>query len=741
MVVIPDEEDSNVYFKQYSPYILEEVRAGIDAEMKTIARKGLLPFIVTVNLDRLPEDDGESIVRLSCRVDSRELPKLDHGFYQEAVLVSTETRDPSRQRGRRFMADSAVSPLSGLLAIASVKRRFEEDDDDDEHKWMDMELMLPGQDVKAHVETWRAMEGQIKLHWLYGLIPSSRMYALCLSPPAVVFQEQFIRASLPEWPALAEPSNTHPEAIGRLNTQQREIVNRLVQVESGMCFLQGPPGTGKTTTAVSLLAQLRVNYPNKRILVTATTNQAVRVLLFNAMRLMPAEAMALTGVAKNIPEGLEDVFVQKYAHHLYQPFILLKRELRRDISSRAINELVGKIEQHYIIILKKLEALLTTETGMAIKREVREGVQRLQTELSKCHDLFNEEQAKLADAANRENIKDQLIEQIEASILLLQRTHYLESFLIQRAPLVYSTLISSGRDWLHKQVSKFDIVLIDEAAQSLVPEASLPLRFNPQICIHIGDPNQLPATVISKAALEGGYSYSMIHWLTKEFEQPHEMLEMQYRMLPEICEWPSQQYYSGRLVTAPEVTQRLPTIIRNPVLHKMFQFPCLFINISSGREQRYGSELSASISNPEEAKAVISVVSHLIMRCGIDAAKIGIITFYSAQLDLLKKEIKKYIRYEQSRKLTVSTVDGFQGEERDITLISVVRTSESVGFLNDPRRLNVAMTRAKEARWIFGFFQPLHDSNSDLPSLLQQHHIQKHVIEEAELRRHIRALP
>ena len=92
------------------------------------------------------------------------------------------------------------------------------------------------------------------------------------------------------------------------------------------------------------------------------------------------------------------------------------------------------------------------------------------------------------------------------------------------------------------------------------------------------------------------------------------------------------------------------------------------------------------------------MAGYLIFRCNIDAKNIGIITFYSAQVEVLKAELKKQLKHDKQRGLIVSTVDGFQGEERDITLISVVRTTDSVGFLNDQRRLNVAMTRARRRR-------------------------------------------
>lgn len=741
---IPDEEDGSEYFHQYPPYILEEVRAGIAAQFKTITRKRLLPFIVTIDTDKLPSEP-EPLVRVSCWAVSKALPKLDHGFYQEAVLIIEESQaNSSRHRRSRLPVAQADQPLSGILAIASTRGNY--DEEEGENKRVTIELILPKQDYEMHVQKWREDGGQVKLHWLYGLIPSSRMYAVCLSPPTVTFQEQFIRAELLDWPSATPTELSHSGALERLNRSQRHVVDSLVKTESGLYFLQGPPGTGKTTTAVSLLAQLRANYPNERILVCAPSNQAVRVLIFNAMQLMPDEAMALTGVAKKIPEGLEEVFVHKYAYHLYQPLILWKKQLAKEIDLSQCRHLISQIQQHHQRMLERLQRLLDTETTMVIKEKTRQGVRRLIATLNAHYQQLNAALSLYLAVANGQDTstsvdeaKAAFTEQLEKNITCLQsNAFHLESFLIQRSPLVFATLISSGRDWLHKQITRCPIIVLDEAAQALAPEAMLPLRFNPRVYIHIGDPNQLPATIISKAGQEGGLSNSMMHWLVKEFEQPYEMLTIQYRMLAPICQWPSKQYYDGKLLTAAEVDQRPLAILNNQKLAAVFRQPSLFFDICSGQEQRYGSEVSASISNPQEAKAIVGMVCYLILKCGIDATKIGIITFYSAQLDLLQKEVKRQLRRDKSRGLVVSTVDGFQGEERDVTLVSVVRTTESVGFLNDQRRLNVAMTRAKEARWIFGFFESLSRSNSDLPSLLAQHREGGQVIDEEIFNQHVR---
>ena len=233
-------------------------------------------------MKKLQDNPTTELVQVFCWVYARALPKFNHGFYQEAVLVLTEMEHQRNPRNQTFQNDT---PLTGFLAIASAKERF--DDEDILNKRVDIKLIFPLEDYERHQSSWKKSSGQLKLHWLHGLIPSSRMYDICLSPPAVTFQQQFTRGQLLDWPDLRNDTIEPTSVISELNPLQRQVVQRLVQVEPGLYFLQGPPGTGKTTTAASLLAQLCQSYPEHRIFrLCAPSNQAVRVLLFSAIALM-----------------------------------------------------------------------------------------------------------------------------------------------------------------------------------------------------------------------------------------------------------------------------------------------------------------------------------------------------------------------------------------------------------------------------------------------------------------------
>lgn len=734
-------EDGGVYFRQFIPYILEEVRSSMCAQRNIIAKKNRPPFQIYCQSEqsRFNEMDDEWEVNtigeesISFWAYERDLPKLDHGFFNEAVLiVLPEPKHPPKHQKDK----SSDKQLEGILAIATTQPNY--DDEDNSQRKIKIKLILPKKDYQTHLQALLRAEGKLWLHWLCGLTPSERMYDACLSMPGVEFQQQFIQASLLPWPELSEEPQM-PAVVG-LNEVQNRVISGLLSVGSGLRLVIGPPGTGKTTTAVQFLVGYANKNPTHRILVCAPSNQAVRVLLMQALQFLPASALALTGVGKNIPDVFQEVYVHKYAGYLFKPLIEYKKELKRGISKNLLDHIC----QHLFALKEKVYGLVTAPTQMHVKGHFKSKLQDFSAELGARVRSFSEgyqalSAIKLNTQSDAKQWQENLSDHLEGIIKLIQENgFYLESYLLQRSQVVFSTLISSGRGWLRKQIDSFSMILLDEAAQALVPETLIPLCFKPSFYAQFGDPNQLPATITSPAARNKGYENSMMHWLVKELSQPHEMLTIQYRMHPEICSWISKQYYDGRLTTAPQVMQRQSILENNGSLPVVLKKPSLFFNIRGEENRRGGSDLTASCFNLIEAKRVIDVACYLMMRCGFEPRQIGIITFYAEQVNVLLENLHKVMPdRNRARELDIKTVDGFQGGEKDIVLVSVVRTIESVGFLNDWRRLNVAMSRSKHGRWIFGNFDPLSRSNSDLPGLLSEHSERRTVIQEEVLRGHV----
>ncbi|XP_020575440.1 uncharacterized ATP-dependent helicase C29A10.10c-like [Phalaenopsis equestris] len=275
----------------------------------------------------------------------------------------------------------------------------------------------------------------------------------------------------------------------------------------------------------------------------------------------------------------------------------------------------------------------------------------------------------------------------------------LEASFANEAEIVFTTVSSSGRKLFSRLTHGFDMVVIDEAAQASEVAILPPLSLGAARCVLVGDPQQLPATVISKAAGTLLYSRSLF----ERFQQagcPTMLLSVQYRMHPQIREFPSRYFYQGRL-TDSESVSTLPDEIyyRDPLMQ-----PYIFYDIMHGRESHRGG--SVSYQNLMEAQFALRLYENLQKIVKTDGGKkvtVGIITPYKLQLKCLQREFEGVMNSDDGRDIYINTVDAFQGQERDVIIMSCVRASNhGVGFVADIRRMNVALTRARRALWVVG---------------------------------------
>lgn len=718
---IDPSENRVEYYKQFLPFILAEIKEEVNKQEETIRKKRLAPFIAKYRIGTPSNRQEDAITRIIASLKQKDLPKLGHGFFKELVkIIFTE-----KSQSRKSSSSKEKHDEWCVYAVASAGSHSEDDENENKNaeKVIDLEITLSTEDLELiHQKNITSF----KIHWLAGLIPTERMYLACLHMPHPSFEDQFIHADLPEWPDI-DRSIVSVDAVQPLNPSQRDCVMKLASTTHGLYLLQGPPGTGKTTTAAALIVQLAKQYPEKSLMVCAPSNQAIRELLRRVHALAPDILMALIGVGKDLPEAFNEIYVHKFTKTLYEPLISLKRKLRYTDPISITEKMKTKVLAACRQVSEKIGDLLDQPTLFECKFQTRRDLSTLNSFcLGMCDKLANS------------NVD--LIEILEEYITEIQNTSYaFEEYLTQRAQIVFATLVASGRPWLQKQRGKFDILIVDEAAQALLPEVIIPHKFNPTLCVQIGDPQQLAPTITLREAQANGYADSMMYKLMLDYQQPHEMLRIQYRMHEQICRWISRQFYEGHLETDPGVSARESILTTNSHLDARLKRPSLFFDIRTGRRQR---EISASSRNDAEANAVVNLACYLLFTCDFLPEDIGIITFYAAQVALIKdlfdRALYAFIRSREQtnaiqKKLLIHTVDGFQGGERKVTLVSVVQTSESVGFLNDLRRLNVGMSRAQEARWIFGSFEPLSQSNSVLPSLLTELQQEGLIVEEEEL--------
>ena len=268
---------------------------------------------------------------------------------------------------------------------------------------------------------------------------------------------------------------------------------------------------------------------------------------------------------------------------------------------------------------------------------------------------------------------------------------------IADAEVVCCTCIAAG-DWRF-DAFRFDYVLIDECTQASEPECLVPMVKGVKQLVLIGDQCQLGPVILNKQAAKDGLSRSLFERLIKLGIRP-QCLQIQYRMHPLIAEFPSAQFYQNFVLNGVLASDHKLNELDAfwPIVNKPISF-----HSCDSREEFASSGIS--YLNRGEAKIVVQLLVKL-MRCGLKPEQIGIITPYLGQ----RRYLRQYMKYcgllkrEYREGLEVSSVDAFQGREKDFIIISAVRSNEwqGVGFLRDPRRLNVALTRAKYGMIVIG---------------------------------------
>ncbi|KAG6656861.1 uncharacterized protein LOC122308314 [Carya illinoinensis] len=275
----------------------------------------------------------------------------------------------------------------------------------------------------------------------------------------------------------------------------------------------------------------------------------------------------------------------------------------------------------------------------------------------------------------------------------------IKDFCLANACLVFCTASSSCK--LNTVDEPLEYLLIDEAAQLKECESAIPLQLpGLRHAILVGDEMQLPALVKSKISEKAKFGRSLFERLVV-LGHHRLLLDVQYRMHPSISLFPNREFYFGRIKDAQNVKQR--SYEKHFLQGKMYS-SYSFISIAHGKEERGDSHSS---KNVVEAAVVSEIVSKLFKRF-LDTGNrvsIGVISPYKAQVYAIEKQIGEYKKYTDSGfSVSARSVDGFQGGEEDVIIISTVRCNGngSVGFVSNRQRANVALTRARHCLWILG---------------------------------------
>lgn len=434
-----------------------------------------------------------------------------------------------------------------------------------------------------------------------------------------------------------------PFSLPKLNASQEKAVKNALLTES-VEFIHGPPGTGKTTTMLEIIAQTLKH--EKQVLVCAPSNNAVD-LLAGKLSKKNIDVLRIGHPARVSQELLNlgiDVKVQN--HPDYKQVKQLKR--RADEARRNAQ----KFKRSF---------------GAKEREERRQ--------------LYRESRNLLDDALQfEEQITDEII---------------------RNAQVICTTLVGAASGFLKEL--QFSTVFIDEAAQALEPATWIPI-LKAEKLVFAGDHFQLPPTVKSNFAAENGLNISLFEKFLHEKKQSN-LLNVQYRMHAEIMNFSSRIFYKNELKADESLTENvLNPNSENNLLSKSVMY---IDTAGCGFDEEKNKE-TLSTFNKEEANLLINhleILKQSLESENIDYPKIGIISPYQAQVATLKELFeKKFEESEFTKNISINTVDGFQGQEREVIYISLVRSNEKseIGFLKDIRRMNVAMTRAQKKLIVIG---------------------------------------
>ena len=360
------------------------------------------------------------------------------------------------------------------------------------------------------------------------------------------------------------------------------------------------------------------------------------------------------------------------------------------VGSQRNDEFSATKKQPVEVTAITLRELVGQRMGADGRRDRGAAISALSSELTKVGKNLSEARAHGQDSAiislmkQQRTLNEKIARERHEKSIESEKRKSLEIEILNSADIIFTTLAGARSKEMEKLSSCIDFLIIDEACQSVEPTALIPLQKQTRLMVLIGDPMQLPATVASQKAGLAGYSRSLFERLMLGGMKVT-MLTEQYRMAPYIRAFPSQQFYDERLTDARSViTRKKPDWLP--------QVPLAFFNLLKSEEIK--DQKTASFGNPAEADFISEMTFALYQR--FDALNIAVISPYRKQVQLLRDRLHSIAGVE------VDTVDGFQGREKDAVIISTVRSHDSLGFLTDSRRLNVALTRAKFGLWVVG---------------------------------------
>ena len=442
-----------------------------------------------------------------------------------------------------------------------------------------------------------------------------------------------------------------------LNNSQKIAIENALSCEN-FFLIHGPFGTGKTRTLVELISQ--ETRQNHKVLATAESNAAIDNIL---ERLMENKKLNLT--------------------RLGHPQRVSKKNITYSLAYKVENhELNKKIKKIY----KKIDNLIEK------RKSFTKPTPQYRRGFGDYDILFNASKGKGGRGISPDKMKsmaqwieyNQEIDEEHSKIKRIENKMIRN--IIEESDVILATNSSAALESIAK--TKFDVAIIDEASQATIPSILIPIAKAHRFIL-AGDHKQLPPTIISNRASE--LENTLFEALIRKYPHKSQLLNVQYRMNKLLMKFPNSEFYNNSLKSDSSVND---INIKDLIGSDYDEDALLFMDTSTIKNNKENHlKDSKSIINKLEAEIAISVANDYIT-AGVSEEDIGIISPYADQVKIIQDETP----------VEVKTVDGFQGREKEIIIISTVRSNDNgnIGFLSDLRRLNVAITRAKRKLIIIG---------------------------------------
>lgn len=672
-------KDVDDYLATFEPLLFEEVKAQI------IQKKD-------------DEEVTEWVLRLVVECNESEgflLPSVTYGDDEGEKIVQNDllllSEDQFKEGGGKFPQ---------VYAFALVEQR--------QHNLLRLRMFLAGEVMNLNTDVIESRTRLLKMHGLItspGLLHEKRLFSVKICSLSTISREYFALRSIGSLPfkdliltaadkssgsedqawKVSQPLSEHFQ--GSLNKSQMEAIDAGL-LRKAFVLIQGPPGTGKTQTILALLSAILHATPT-RVHTMAGLHETKRGSELPIQEKYNHWARASpwwTGNNprdKNMPKDGDDGFFPTSGNDFKPEVIASSRKYHVRVlvcapSNSALDE----------IVLRLLKTGVHDENVRSYNPKiVRIGLKAHHSVQSVCMDnLVKQKQGESASDKQKHRTAGGDTDSIRAAIL-------------EESVIVFSTLSFSGSALFSKLNHGFDVVIIDEAAQAVEPATLVPLVNGCKQVFLVGDPVQLPATVISPTAGKFGYGTSLFERFQRA-GYPVNMLKMQYRMHPEIRSFPSSEFYAEALQDADDLERRTTRD-----WHQYHCFgPFCFFDVHEGKESQPSG--SGSWVNVDEVEFVLLLYHKLVTMYPElrSSSQFAIISPYRHQVKLFQDRFRDAFGQESKKFVDIQTVDGFQGREKDVAIFSCVRSNDDrrIGFVSDARRMNVGITRAKSAVLVVG---------------------------------------